>query len=235
MDVEESDVEVSTVTPKPKRGRPKKHAGGLSRDRILDAATGLINRDGGDKVTMRGISVALGVDPMSLYNYFANKDTLLDAVALRFLDALPQPVPTGDLGTDVRALSTGFRESVAAQPHVAVLLLTRQLRSMTGLALTDAALGVLRTAGFSPDDAVRGFRSVVAFLVGTVLRESSVGPTFAAQNLGGLSGRQAELTSAGLHNVVDSADALAVLDHDREFEFGLEVLISGLRQHLEST
>ncbi len=244
MNVDRPDGTPAAPT-RPRRGRPRKSEVGLNRERILEATAGLINDGGTDKLTMRAISLVLGVDAMSLYRHFANKDELLDGVALRFLDALPWPTPTGDLTTDIRELSLGFRQAAAAEPQVAVLLLTRQLGSMTGLALTDSALGVLRAAGFTPDDAVHGFRSVFAFLVGTVLRESSVGPTFAdkdfadqnyrIENRGGLVDRRDELLSAGLHNVAESASSLAALDHDREFEFGLDVLIGGLERYLATT
>lgn len=219
---------------KARRGRPRRSDTGLSRERILDVAAGLINSQGTEKLTMRRISVELGVDPMSLYNYFGNKDELLDGVALRFLDALPRPEPSGDLAADVREFSAGFRRSAAAEPQVAVLLLTRQLGSMSGLGLTDSVLRGLQCAGFDPDGAVRAFRLVFAFLVGTVLRESSIGPSFAGQDLGGLLERRGELESAGLQHVAESAEALAVLDHDREFEFGLEVLVGGLERQLEA-
>ncbi|MFM9378061.1 TetR/AcrR family transcriptional regulator C-terminal domain-containing protein [Gordonia sp. VNK21] len=120
----------------------------------------------------------------------------------------------------------------AAEPQVAVLLLTRPIRTMTGLTLTDDALGVLRTAGFGPDEAVFAFRSVFAFLVGTVLREASIGPTFADRNLGGIHERIGEIDAAGLHNVMESAEALSIVDHDQEFEFGLDVLVRGLERRL---
>ncbi len=41
----------------------------LSRARIADAALGLIDRDGSDGLTMRGLGAELGVEAMSLYRY----------------------------------------------------------------------------------------------------------------------------------------------------------------------
>jgi TetR/AcrR family transcriptional regulator, tetracycline repressor protein len=218
----------SPATKAARRGRPRRGEQSLTKDRILKVAARLINKMGAEQVTMRGIAVDLGVDPMSLYNHVQNKEALLDGVALDFLDTLPTPAPTGDLGTDITALANAFRRAATGQPQVATLLLTRQLGSMTGLALTDAALGVLRAAGFSPDQAVHAFRSVFAFLVGTVLRESSIGPTFSGQNLGGLHERESELASAGLQHAAEAAHQLATCDHDEEFEFGMSLLISGL-------
>ena len=143
---------------------------------------------------------------------------------------MPTPAPTGDLGADIVDLANASRSAATGQPQAATLLLTRQLGSMTGLALTDAALGVLRAACFNPDQAVHAFRSVVAFLVGTVLRESSIGPTFSGQNLGGLRERQAELAPAGLQHAAEATHQLAICDHDQEFQFGMKLLINGLER-----
>ncbi|WP_353507214.1 TetR/AcrR family transcriptional regulator C-terminal domain-containing protein [Gordonia sp. ABSL1-1] len=61
---------------------------------------------------------------------------------------------------------------------------------------------------------------------------ASTAPFVADQNLGGLSGRHEEMAAAGLAHVAEAADELAVLDHDREFDFGLRVLIAGLQAQL---
>lgn len=210
------------------RGRPRRGDSVLSRDRVLDVAARLLDEVGAEQLSMRRIAAELGVDPMSLYNHVANKDALLDGIAQHFLESLLLPAPSGELRTDILALANAFRGAAQRRPGAATLLLTRVLGSMTGLAAVDAALGVLQAAGLSPEQSVRGFRAVFAFLVGTVLREVSVGPTFSGQNLGGLGERRTELESAGLAHTADAAAHLAVCDHTEEFEFGIGLLIRGL-------
>lgn len=212
----------------PRRGRPRRGDAVLSRDRVLDVAMRLLDEVDAEQLSMRRIAVELGVDPMSLYNHVENRDALLDGIAQRFLDTLEVVSPTGDLRVDLTAQANAFRRAAARHPRAATLLMTRALGSMTGLAGTDAALGVLRAAGLSPEQSVRGFRAMFAFLVGTVLREVSVGPTFSGQNLGGLNERRTELQSAGLPHTAEAADHLAVCDHDAEFEFGLAIILRGL-------
>lgn len=211
-----------------RRGRPRRGDSTLSRERVLEVAARLLDDVGADQLSMRRIAVELGVDPMSLYNHVENKDALLDGIAQHFLESLQPPEPTGELRVDISALANAFRRAAELRPGAATLLMTRVLGSMTGLAATDAALGVLRAGGLSPEQSVRGFRAVFAFLVGTVLREVSVGPTFSGQNLGGLGERTAELASAGLTHTAEAAAHLAVCDHNEEFEFGIALLIRGL-------
>ena len=52
-----------------------------TRQRIIDAAIGLLERDGRDAVTTRSVAVAAGVQPPAIYRLFGDKDGLLDAVA----------------------------------------------------------------------------------------------------------------------------------------------------------
>ncbi|MEB4209297.1 TetR/AcrR family transcriptional regulator [Mycobacterium sp. 94-17] len=200
----------------------------LSRDKVLEVASGLLEELGPDALTMRRIAVELAVDPMSLYNYVDSREALLDGIALHFLENLESVEPTGDLQTDMLAGANAFRRAAARRPRAATLLLTRELGSMTSLANTDAALGVLRRAGLTPEQSVRGFRAVFAFLVGTVLREVSVGPTFSGQDLGGLHERRDELRDAGLRYAAESAHLLAVCDHTDEFDFGIHLILRGL-------
>lgn len=230
-----SDTTDAAAAGPARRGRPRRGESTLSRELVLEVAARLLEEVGAEQLSMRRIAVELGVDPMSLYNHVDNKDAVLDGIAQQFLESLQIPQPTGDLGTDILAMSNAFRHSADLYPRAATLLLTREIGSMTGLTATEAALGILRAAGLSPEQSVRGFRAIFAFLVGTVLREVSVGPTFSGQNLGGLSRRQAELQSAGLVNTAAATQHLAVCDHDQEFEFGMALLIRGLQELAKET
>lgn len=221
-------IDATTSGLSPRRGRPRRGEPTLTRDHILTVAARMLEEIGPEQLTMRRIAVTLGVDPMSLYNHVDNKDGLLDGIAQRFLEALPLPAVTGDVRADITSLASSFRQAARLQPRAATLLLTRQLGSMTGLAATDWALGALRSAGFTVEQAVHAFRAAFAFLVGTLLREVSVGPSFSGQNLGGLHERCEELGSAGLPHAAEAAHNLAVCDHDAEFQFGITVFINGL-------
>jgi AcrR family transcriptional regulator len=49
----------------------------LTRDRVLQTAVELADRNGIDSISMRKLADALGVVPMALYRHVANKDELL--------------------------------------------------------------------------------------------------------------------------------------------------------------
>jgi AcrR family transcriptional regulator len=210
------------------RGRPARDAAPLSRTGVVAAAMAMIEEDGPEHVTMRGLGRRMGVTPMSLYHHVESRDALLDAVAAQVLDGVAPPTATGDLATDVRAMAHAFRSSALRHPRCAPLVLTRRLDSVAALAPTERALGVLRAAGFPPDRAVSAVRAVLAYVVGALLREVTAGPAFSGTDADGAARRRAVLAESGLPHVAEAAEHLAVCAHDREFAYGLDLLVSAL-------
>lgn len=91
------------------RGRPRAHEAKLSRDGILDEALALLAETGLGGLTMRALARRLGINPMALYHYFADKDALLGAAAERSFAALRPRMPAkGDWRARLRALSRAY-------------------------------------------------------------------------------------------------------------------------------
>ena len=59
--------------------RPKQAL--LSRERIVEAATAIVDADGLAALSTRRLAAELGVRGPSLYNHFVTKDEILDVVA----------------------------------------------------------------------------------------------------------------------------------------------------------
>ena len=68
----------------------------LSRERILRAALELADANGIESLTMRKLGRTLGFEAMSLYNYVANKDDLLDGILDLVLAESEPPAPEGE-------------------------------------------------------------------------------------------------------------------------------------------
>lgn len=218
------------VDSKPKRGRPAGGRSVLTRDRIVAEAVAMVEEAGLAEVTMRGLARRLGVDAMSLYHHVDNRDALLDRITELVLGGMELPPATGVLRDDVHAVARAFRRVALRYPNCAPLVLTRQLGSFAALGQVEVALSILRDAGFPPDVAVHAMRSVLAFVIGTLLREVSSGPTFG--DPANVERRRAELTASELSNVVESARHLAGCDHEEEFAFGLDLLVTALELRL---
>ena len=222
----------SEPRPRARRGRPTGGKPILTSERIVAEAVAMVEESGLDAVSMRGLARRLSVDAMSLYHHVDNRDALLDRITERVLADMELPPATGVFRDDVHAMAQAFRRVALRYPHCAPLILTRQLGSFAALAPTEAALSILRAAGFPPDRAVHALRSILAFVIGTLLREVSAGPTFSGDSLGGVGRRVVELEASQLPHVVESAAHLAACDHEEEFQFGLDLLIAAVELQL---
>jgi AcrR family transcriptional regulator len=199
----------------------------LTKERVLAAAVQLVDTSGLEALTMRRLGEALGVEAMSLYRHVPGRAALLDGIHETILSEL------GDLDharrsrwtEAVRAHGRAFRRVLVAHPNALVLFATRPAVTPAALVHVDRGLSILRNAGFSVDDALSAFQTIVTFVVGHALSSHAVIPS--------------EDRSKAAYDAVESLPALteaaAILgerDIDAEFEFGLDALIRGLEAKL---
>jgi TetR/AcrR family transcriptional regulator len=93
-----------------------------TRERILDAAEALFARGGLAGVGMREIAQASELTPASLYNHFAGKQALYEAVlerGLRPLFDLLESLAPRELGADaIDGIVAAIMEHLARRPHL---------------------------------------------------------------------------------------------------------------------
>jgi TetR/AcrR family tetracycline transcriptional repressor len=205
--------------------------GPLSRAEIITAALDLAESDGLEKLSLHRIAAAVGVKTTSLYHHVTDKSDVLDAMADHVLESVVIPdIDAMDWPEAVRATSYAFRTAAMRYPNSAPLVLVRRPNRPALLPIVDLALRTLRRAGLERSLAVHVMRAHIAFLVGSLLRESGTTANGSAATT--VAGPHADLLSAGLPAVAESAAELASCDHDAEFEFGLDLLVSSVRQRL---
>src|ERR1700727_860639 len=150
-------------------------SGKITRDAVLAAALEIIDRDGADGLSMRGLARALDRDPMILYRHAPNKAALLDGVAETVLAKLTVDATDPDWAGQLRSVARNYRALAVAHPHVVPLLVTRPLA--TPLALRprgtlrplEDVLKLLTRAGFSGPDALHVYRALFGSLNRQVL------------------------------------------------------------------
>jgi AcrR family transcriptional regulator len=103
-----------------------KTAGVLTRQRVLEAALQLIDREGLEGFSMRKLGAMLGVEAMSLYNHVESKGALFDGVIeVLVLQAaypeMPDATPRDELWAYIHALRNVLRAHPQALPLVALL------------------------------------------------------------------------------------------------------------------
>ncbi|WP_084463883.1 TetR/AcrR family transcriptional regulator C-terminal domain-containing protein [Microtetraspora fusca] len=202
----------------------------LNRARIVAAAVELIEREGADAISMRRIAAELGVGVMSLYNHVPNKSALLDGVAEAVLSEIEFTDDPSAHWTDrVRIQARAFRQIAHHYPRCTMVVVSRQLSSPAGMIPAERALATLREAGFDGEEAVRMLRMFIAYIVGSLLREVGVTPTFAPVRP---DVPVAVADPALFPELYARTSELAACDHEAEFEFGLELLVQAMAVRL---
>src|SRR5262245_9087797 len=78
----------------PARGRGE--PAGLTTDQVVDAAVDLLESDGLESFSLRGVARSLGVTPAALYQHVGSRERLLSLVVDRYVDGLK--LPASDAG-----------------------------------------------------------------------------------------------------------------------------------------
>lgn len=195
----------------------------------------LLDESGLDALTMRRLADAMGVQAGALYRYFATKQDLLTAMAERMLadvtgaEAGPSAAAAdGDWGERLAALARGMRTALLAHRDGARVFAGTHSTGANTLGFADTVIGVLREAGFGDENAARTLMAVANFTVGHTLEEQA-----ALQPVGGGPAdpeRLREAVAAGrFPHLAAVLPVLTSNDFTAHFEFGLRLLIGGLR------
>ncbi|NYF58372.1 TetR/AcrR family transcriptional regulator C-terminal domain-containing protein [Micromonospora purpureochromogenes] len=142
----------------------------LTRDRIVTAALALIDADGLAAFSTRRLAAALGVRGPSLYNHFANREAILDAVA----DCVTTAVDISFFGRHdwreaLRRWAWSYRAALTAHPNIVSYLAEGPGRRPAALAMADAVYGALVKAGWPPARATHVGAAMRYFVAGSAL------------------------------------------------------------------
>jgi len=135
----------------------------LTKAAVVDRALALVDKTGLDALTIRKLATELGVTPMALYWHFRSKDDLLEGLGERLWSEIDLTVDRAAPWTEqIRSLLESLLKVMRAHPAAPGLLLqTKKLSAEAQLKATELTLDILRTAGFSPEDASMAARSAL--------------------------------------------------------------------------
>jgi len=200
----------------------------LSRERVLEAAVRFVDREGLEALSMRRLGAELGVEAMSLYNHVPNKSALLDGMIEVLLGELEVPPENGDWEERIRAGYRAFRRLAHEHPNVFPLLVNRPPETMDGVWLVEEFLRTLGEAGYDTKTALHAFRALSSFTFGYAMAEIR---GFALEPDGSRPGAQ-KIPPQDFPRISELKPQLDKVDHDAEFEFGLDLILTGLRTRL---
>ncbi len=142
-------------------GRPPN----TSRDEILDIALDLLREGGERSLSIRKLAKHLGIAPSSIYNYFANKDELLNALAGYGMEGTPDLPKKGLLPWDEQLAQwmNSFRLFLLEAPELHIFI-SRAARPSAILATLDkikSIAAILQQQGLDEVAAVHHAQGIV--------------------------------------------------------------------------
>jgi len=208
----------------------------LSRERVVAAAVAIADADGLGAVTMRRVAADLHCEAMSLYHHVPSKDALLAALADEVLRQVAQAtaaVTASSWDDAVRRRCLAARDVMLRHPWAPGLVAAQTTSPPSVWPVYEQLVGTLTEAGFDDDLAHRAIHALGSMLLGfsRELFESDgdtlapdPGETAVGENLPNL----ARMAASVVH---ETDGALSVCDTRAEFEFTLDLVLSGLDRH----
>jgi AcrR family transcriptional regulator len=183
---------------------------------------------------MRSLARELGVKPMSLYYYVANKDEILDGIVDLVFGEIDVPTPGGDWQAEMRRRAGSARRVLSSHSWAIGLMESRANPGPATLRHHDATLATLRGAGFSIAMTAHAQALLDSYVYGFALQEVAL--PFNRQSA-------AEFTEPIARQLpADQYPHLAEMatwrvrqpghDFGAEFEFGLSVILDALERSI---
>jgi AcrR family transcriptional regulator len=214
----------------------------LTRERVLDAATAIADKDGVEGLSMRKLGQALGVEAMSLYNHVASKNALVGAMVDRVIEQFELP-EDGTWDEAIRRCAISAHDLLVEHPWACRLaLIPSDSRTLEGprIRYMDWLLRRLREAGFSAEVTYSAYHTLDSHIFGFTLWQ--IGHSEAAKSFRPPEGE--DVADWALRLLLEMRPRYPYLaehgeqhmqpEHQRdgrsEFEFGLDLILAGLEK-----
>ena len=208
----------------------------LSRERVLAGAVVVADSGGIGSLTIRSIAQELGVKPMSLYHYVANKDEILDGIVDIVFSEIELPSADGDWRPEMRRRAVSARRILRRHPWAIGLLESRTSPGPATLRHHDVVIGVLRAAGFSLEMTAHAYALLDSYTYGYALQEAGLpfeGPETVSDVAVPIMDRFATGEYPHLVEMASDYYLRPGYDFGDEFEFGLRLILDGLARSIQ--
>jgi AcrR family transcriptional regulator len=209
----------------------------LSRERVLSAAMAVADAKGVGALTIRSLAAELGVTPMSVYYYVANKGEILDGivdVVFSEIELSPGGPGDGDWRSEIRRRAISARRVLAHHRWAIGLLESRKSPGPANLRHHDAMIGILRGAGFSVEMTAHAYALLDSYVYGFALQEAAL-PFDGSDSVADVAEPIMQNFSADEYpHLVELATEYILrpgYDFGDEFEFGLALVLDALTRH----
>jgi len=214
----------------------------LTKERVLEQAVVLADKEGIEALSMRKLGQALGVEAMSLYNHVANKGELVAAMVDRVIERFELPEDQRRWDVAIRRCAISAHDVLIEHPWACGLALVPSDARIIGgprVRYMEWLLRQLREAGFSAELAYSAYHTLDSHIFGFTLWQ--LGHVKAARMLAPAGEEDIEKWAARLLEQLrpqypylaehgDQHMAAGARDGRHEFEFGLDLILDGLKK-----
>jgi len=221
----------------------------ISRDAIVAAAIGLLDREGLAALSMRRLAEELGTGAASLYWHVGSKDGLLDLVLDEVIGEVKVPDPDpGRWQEQLKQIARDQRAASHRHPWVVRVSVGRIPMGPNALRYSERILAILRAGGLPPHLAVQGYLLLIATINGFTIDETGVDDSADARD-GSMSldpdslqeiadmasDYVASLPADRFPNMTALAGEFAFSDPDERFELLIDIFVDGLGRKAEAS
>ncbi|OLT24053.1 TetR family transcriptional regulator [Actinomadura sp. CNU-125] len=201
-------------------------ADGGRAETVVRAALALVDSGGLESLTMRKLAASLDMQLPTIYRMFDGKRELLDEMAEALIGDVLDRVRPGGAGWPERvaALARGLRAVLLEQRDGARIVGGSYTAKQPTMTVAETALTDLGEAGFPPETAIWAGTTVFCYVLGEVLEQQGAD--------GGAAESLAGSAPGGAYPHLAAMPVERFLDFDARFEFGLRVILAGLRAEL---
>ncbi|KVL37192.1 TetR/AcrR family transcriptional regulator [Burkholderia sp. MSMB1835] len=215
--------------------RTERRADALSKERIVEAAIGILDHSGEGALTFRALAAHLATGSGAIYWHVADKQDLLAAAADQVIEAALTDVPTerdGDAADAIRRVALRLFDAFGAHPWVGAQLFREPWQHAVPRILERIggqlqALGVPESAQFNAASALMHY---IFGLAGQYAAGARLHPREAGQQaiVATVAERWAQLEPAQYPFVRKVAEQLAAHDERAQFLAGIDLILAGI-------
>jgi AcrR family transcriptional regulator len=205
----------------------------LSRERVLLGALAVADAGGLASLTIRSLAHELGVKPMSVYYYVANKGEIIDGIVDLVFGEIELPVPGGEWRAEMRRRAASARSVLRRHSWAIPLLQSRTHPGPATLRHHDAVIGSLRSAGFSVAMTAHAFALIDSYVFGFALSESALpinGPETVTEVATAMMPQDASDLYPHLIEFTIEHILKPGSDYGAEFDYGLTLILDALSE-----
>lgn len=194
----------------------------ISVEALTSAALELVDQTG--DFSFPKLAKRIGVSQSSIYNHVSGRDEILELLRHRIITEEPYPpVDHQDWDAALRVLIRAYRDAFARHPRLAPLMVLQSITDPDVIGLYEDLALALEAAGFRGRDIVSAISTIDSFALGAAL-DLAAPEVVWDPPADGYPALKRALSFSGPPSERG----------DHAFDFGLDVIIAGLRAKLAS-